>query len=176
MDQITIKGGVSMTEKIKSALKLRHSSYRQWIYFDECPVGTGYKCSNWIDGYAIAAWPSDGNKRISYEIKISRQDFLNEIKKPWKRRPAMFFSNEFYFVAPKGLLKKDEIPIECGLIEYEEKEENKKDRLTTVLKAPNRESIRPNWNFVAALLRRLYERNEILEREINKLKPQPESR
>lgn len=154
----------SMTSQIKAVLKLRHSSHREWIYFDECPVGTGYQGSRWIDGYAIAVWPSMGNKRIAYEIKISRSDFRNEIKKPWKRRPGMFFSNEFYFVAPKGLLTKEEIPLDCGLMEWEAKPDNENDRLVTVLQAPYRESIRPNWNFVAALLRKLQTQTKELEK------------
>jgi hypothetical protein len=138
-------------EIIKAMLRKRHSDGRQWIYFEECPVGTGWKGSNYIDAYVIAVWPSERNKRIAYEIKCSRQDFLNEIKRPVKRRPALYFSNEYYFVTPKGLIKPEELPIECGLMEVEG------DKLVTKISAPERESIRPTWNFVAALMRRLVE-------------------
>jgi hypothetical protein len=160
-----------MTEKIKAALRLRHSDFRQWIYFDECPVGTGWKGSNFIDGYAIGAWPSAHNKRIAYEVKISRQDFQNELKKPLKRRPAIYFSNEYYFVAPKGMIRAEEVPPDCGLIEFTEESAHKNDRLITKVPAPFRESIRPTWNFTAALLRRLHERAEVALREIERNKP-----
>lgn len=158
-----------MTNKIKAALRLRHSDFRRWIYFDECPVGTGWKGSNYIDGYVIGVWPSEQNRRIAYEVKVSRQDFLNEMKKPLKRRPALFFSNEFYFVAPKGMLKPQEIPIECGLIEYTETSADENDRLVTVVPAPFRESVRPTWNFAAALMRRLHERAEVAVREVERM-------
>ena len=138
-----------MTEEIKKALADKYSDNRRWIYFDECPVGSGWRGTNYMDAFVICVWPSDQNKRIAFEIKISRADFLNEFKKPNKRRPALFFSNEFYFVTPKGLLKPEEIPSDCGLIEYEN------GKLTKKLNAPIRESIRPNWNFVAALLRKM---------------------
>jgi hypothetical protein len=105
-----------------------------------------------MDAYVIAAWPSAGNKRMAFEIKTSRADFLNEIKKPLKRRPAMHFSNEFYFVAPKGMIKDEELPLNCGLMEVDLY--NNALRLATKVPAPARESIRPTWNFVAALLRR----------------------
>ncbi len=135
---------------IQRALMDRHSDRTAWIYFPECPVGTGWKGSNYIDGYAIAVWPSMQNKRIAYEIKVSRSDFMCEMKKPTKRRPALYFSNEFFFVAPKGMIKVEELPIECGLIEYYED-----GKLNTKVPAPMRESIRPTWNFMAALLRRM---------------------
>lgn len=146
-----------MTNKIKVALRQKYDTKglgRRYIYFDECPVGTGWRGTNYIDAYVIAAWPSEQNKRIAFEIKVSRADFLNEMKKPNKRRPALFFSNEFYFVAPKGLLKPEEVPEECGLIEFDETQ-RENYTLRTKVPAPYRESIRPTWNFVATLLRNL---------------------
>ena len=137
------------SDEIKKSLKKKYSEQSRWIYFDECPVGTGWRGTNYMDAFVIGAWPSDHNKRIAFEIKVSRQDFLNEMKKCNKRRPALFFSNEFYFVCPKGMIKPEEIPSDCGLIEYED------EKLITKINAPFRESIRPNWNFVGALLRNL---------------------
>ena len=52
------------------------------------------------------------------EIKVSRADFLAEIKrKPLKRRAGLRLSNESYFVAPKGIIEIDELPPEAGLLE-----------------------------------------------------------
>jgi hypothetical protein len=56
-------------------------------------------------------------KRVCYEVKTSRADYLCEIKQPLKRRIGLRYSNEFYFVTPAGLLSLSEIPVECGLIE-----------------------------------------------------------
>ena len=39
-------------------------------------------------------------KRVCYEVKTSRADFLSELKQPLKRRIGMRYSNEFYFVTP----------------------------------------------------------------------------
>jgi len=49
-------------------------------------------------------------KRVCYEVKTSRGDFLSELKQPLKRRLGMRYSNEFYFVTPAGLVKAEEIP------------------------------------------------------------------
>ena len=51
---------------------------------------------------------------IGYEIKVSRADFLSDNKYPH----YMETCNRFYFVVPKGLIKKDEVPRNVGIIEY----------------------------------------------------------
>jgi hypothetical protein len=38
-------------------------------------------------------------KRVCYEVKTSRGDFLSELKRPLKRRIGMRYSNELYFAA-----------------------------------------------------------------------------
>lgn len=49
-----------------------------------------------------------------YEIKVSRGDFLQDNK--WHL--YLQYCNEFYFVVPAGLITKDEIPENVGLIYY----------------------------------------------------------
>lgn len=49
-----------------------------------------------------------------YEIKVSRGDFLQDNK--WHL--YLQYCNEFYFVVPAGLITKEEIPENVGLIYY----------------------------------------------------------
>ena len=52
---------------------------------------------------------------ISYEIKISRSDFLSDINSAkWQR--YLKFSGGVIFAVPKGLITKNEVPFECGLM------------------------------------------------------------
>lgn len=128
-----------------------------WVLFPELRVGTGFgkDAEPRLDLWAIRVWgPATANyMRVAYEIKVSRSDFLSEIKKPAKRRHAILFSNEFWFVAPAGVAKAEEIPTECGFIEIRPGE-TPYQRLKIVVPAPFRESIRPTWRFVAAIARR----------------------
>lgn len=63
-----------------------------------------------------------------YEIKVSRGDFLQDPK--WHL--YLQYCNEFYFVVPKGMVKKEEIPEgSAGLIYYD----SEKGTLKTVRKA-----------------------------------------
>lgn len=47
-----------------------------------------------------------------YEVKVSRQDFLNDSKWPAYKNMC----HRFYFACPKGLIQPDELPDDVGLI------------------------------------------------------------
>lgn len=151
-------------QDIVNALREKHASNygREWAFFDELRVGTGYRYydsekgdyepynpEQRIDAWAINLFRSKNFERIAYEVKVSRSDFLSEIRNPDKRRQALELSNRFYFVTPKGLLKKEEIPGECGLMEV-----NEDGKLKTVKKAPLRETDGLVWQFLCSIARR----------------------
>ena len=143
---------------IVKALQRRHGAAgRSWALLPELRVGTGYKNlkaninpEQRIDAWAICLYPSKGLCRVAYEIKVSRSDFLHEIKNPEKRLQAMQYSNQFYFATPKGLVKPEEIPTECGLVEIDEDGSSR-----YVVGAPYRDTEPDTWiHLLAAIARR----------------------
>lgn len=124
----------------------------EWVYLQELRIGGGYgkDSEQRLDGFAIAYAPSKQNRAIVYEVKVSRSDFMSEIKKPIKRRRGLAYSNEFYFVCPQGMVKVEEVPPECGLIEVSEQGD-----LLITTKAPFRDTFPLPRNFIASVLRRL---------------------
>ncbi|EGW36480.1 hypothetical protein [Desulfosporosinus sp. OT] len=146
---------------ILKALRERHQE-REWAFFRELRVGTGYRNvekglnpEQRLDAWAINLYPSKNFLRIAYEIKVSRGDFLREINNPQKREQALQLSNQFYFAAPVGLIKPEEIPEEVGLIEVF-------DEWQSMIKvsAPVREGGELPWQFLASIARRV-QREEI---------------
>jgi hypothetical protein len=135
---------------IVGVLRAMHDP-RQWAFFDELRIGTGFgkDAEQRFDGWAIHYYPSKRNVTRCYEIKISKNDFLNEINKPLKRRAGLRLANEFWFVAPQGLLDVKEIPPECGLMEVD-----KHYQIHINIQAPFRDVMPPTWLFVSALSRR----------------------
>jgi hypothetical protein len=121
----------------------------QWAFFPQLRTGTGYgkDCNQYLDAWCMQLWGEQA--RITFEVKISRSDFLLELKSPVKRRIGLLLSNEFYFVAPKGMIKPAELPIECGL-----KEVIDGDRIVTRIAAPWRDTSPPTWHFLASIARR----------------------
>ena len=85
--------------------------------FFELRNGTGFRSNErYLDAFAMQTWPSKKWARYAYEIKISRGDFINELKKPDKRAWGMEISNEFWFVCAPGIANPNEIPENCGLL------------------------------------------------------------
>lgn len=123
-----------------------------WIYFTE--LGSSRFASYRVDFWAMNCWSSQDYIRISYEIKISRGDFLNELKHPEKREFALSISNQFYFISPPDLIKIEELPEEAGLIEL-----NENGILIYKKKAPKRNpDFKFTWGFSASLGRQIFKK------------------
>lgn len=133
------------------ALSIKHEPTK-WAYFEELRIGTGFgkDSEQRLDAWAIHYHPSKRNVTVCYEVKVSNSDFKKEIANPLKRRAGLRLSNEFYFVAPKDLIKIEDIPVECGLIEV-----TPEGKLEEAIKAPFRDVNPPTWLFLSSICRRL---------------------
>jgi len=159
-----------------------HSSRSEWLFFRELRVGTSRRNGNIqrLDAFALNSLPHTAMKRVCYEIKTSRADFLAELKHPLKRRIGMRYSNEFYFVTPAQMVTVAEVPADCGLIEAGIASTEEWKRLSSrqagffsfdpdtrhycmiTVPAPWRDTPGPTWQLVAAMLRN--QRRELEER------------
>lgn len=152
--------------EIVAALRETHRNYlpnrESWAFFDGLRIGTGFgRCSEQsIDAFAIELWPSKNWASHAFEIKMSRADFARELRTPIKRRLALRYSNLFWFVTPKGLLKAEEVPIEAGLMEVSWREGGWPSHedwfVDIILTAPWRDVPPPTWNLFASVARRVH--------------------
>lgn len=152
-----------------------HASRAEWLFFRELRAGTGRRNggAQRLDAFALNCLPHLAMKRVCYEVKVSRADFLLELRTPLKRRVGMRYSNEFYFLTPSGLVDPGEIPAECGLVEAGPREVTKGatvfgyDAETGLhcavrVPAPWRDTPGPTWELLAAMVRN--QRREMEER------------
>jgi len=150
-----------------------HASEAEWLFLRELKVGTGRRNGSIqrLDAFALNCLPHQAMKRVCYEVKISRADYLCELRHPLKRRIGMRFSNEFYFVTPGGLLEPSEVPVDCGLVEagyatadewvalqsrqsgYFHYDPATSEYCIVTVPAPWRDTPGPTWQFAAAMLR-----------------------
>lgn len=140
-----------MTEAIYNCLDKYFNQQRQYACIKELRAGTGYSGLNMrrIDYLTIST--NAGNETTVFEVKASRADFLKDIKDVEKQKQARCFASRFYYVAPKGLIKKEEIPVWAGLIEYVYDEITPTFQWT--LTAPSLDHLGPTWGLVAAVIR-----------------------
>lgn len=111
-------------------IEMLAEKHREDLFVAECKNGPTHTASHRrLDAWAMKrSWVNW--RAYGYEIKHSRGDFRRDEK--W--RDYLPLCTDFYFVAPKGLLKKDEIPPEAGLMEPWG------SRLIVVKKAPVRDT------------------------------------
>jgi len=95
----------------------KHLQDKGWIAWTEIPLGSVM----WNNGRIPRADVLAVNKSFSsstfiiYEVKVSRTDFLGDVNRS-KYQSYFEFCSQLYFAAPSGLLKKEEIPENCGLV------------------------------------------------------------
>jgi hypothetical protein len=97
-------------EDLVSRVRRRYSEGRRYAVFDQMAAGTGAGANSWIDIAVFALWPSDGLHRMAFEVKTTRGDFIRELEAPAKNAWARKCFHEFWFVAPKGAIKEEELP------------------------------------------------------------------
>lgn len=65
---------------------------------------------------------ANGNNSVLLEAKISREDFKKDFKKEFRINPQKGMGDFRLYIAPKGLIKIDELPENWGLIEVDDKD------------------------------------------------------
>ena len=123
-------------------IPLLAARHRKDLFVRECKTGptigtTHLRLDAWAmrRSYTRAA-------TYGYEVKVSRSDFLSDDK--W--RSYLPYCNQFFWVAPRGLVLPDEISDGCGLLEVS----NGGKRLLTRKKAKHREApaVADVWEYI----------------------------
>ena len=131
-----------------------------WVTFSEVSDGTGVNIARYADAIAMSIWPSRGYDLLGFEIKVSRSDWLKELNDPSKSWPIQRFCNAWWVVAADDDIVKDgELPPTWGLMVP------KGNKLRVVRKAPNLKPERMDRAFIASILRRQYQCQEVLSRK-----------
>lgn len=55
-------------------------------------------------------------ERIAVEVKVSRADFLDDIRRPEKQEPWRAITHRHAYAVPSGLVRPEEVPPQSGLI------------------------------------------------------------
>jgi len=154
------------TAKIYELLNARYSG-RDWIHIQECRFSTGYEghAQRQFDFFVISS--RAGNITYGFEVKASRADFLKDLADKDKQFALRMYSNYFYYVCPKDMIKIEEIPEWAGLMyanlegmlykQNDGKEIMLNPNVYNVKTAPYFQRAQPHWGFVAQVIRNLDE-------------------
>jgi len=79
---------------------------------------------NVVGAESADVWAFNGEHTVMIEVKTSRNDFLRDKKKFWRQDGSEEYrcGNYRYYLAPEGIIKKEDLPENWGLLEWNGKE------------------------------------------------------
>jgi hypothetical protein len=140
------------SDDIKQAIRALSPPPAYQTFF-EVSNDTGTRIKTYADAVTIGIWPSTGHEIHGFEVKVSRNDFLNEMRNPGKSLPIYRHCHRWSLAAPAGMVKADELPVTWGL--YEFKDGGLRNKKHPALLTPEPLTA----GFVAALARRAGEQD-----------------
>lgn len=103
------------TPDLQHLLREAHPSGEWALLFEVAPrTGGG---TRYADAIAVNLWKSRGYAVHGFEIKVSRADWLRELKQPEKAEEIFGHCDHFWVVAAPNVVKPDELPAGWGLME-----------------------------------------------------------
>lgn len=132
---------------IRNALKMRFPPASHALMFEVAPATGGG--TRYADAVAVGLWASHGHLVQGIEIKVSRSDFLHEMKHPEKSAPVMKYCGRWWLACPAGMVAREELPPTWGMLEL-----NGAGVLVAKVKAPILQPNPIDLPFFASLCRR----------------------
>jgi hypothetical protein len=123
----------------------------RYAFFTQVKSEVGYGDSI-ADAFAVAMWRSLGLEIIGFEVKVSRADWLRELKHPEKSDKLFGYCDRWWLVlSDKAILGSEELPPMWGLMVVNGR------KLKVVYPAVKLEPVPLTKVFVASLLRRAFQ-------------------
>lgn len=149
-------GNLWTADAIAEVLAIKHNGD---VFVRQCKTGATQSTRHNLNGklgvfdaWAMAkSWSSPCC--VGYEIKVARSDFLQDRK--WQG--YLPYCHEFAFVTPKGLIDRDELPAEVGLLEVVGQPGSPNARALTRKSAPYRRVEIPDTIYRYVLMNRYIE-------------------
>lgn len=131
---------------------LRAKYERDHVLAFEVSNAPGHGRSRSADCIAVGLWPSRGLRMIGHEIKVSRGDWLRELKQPAKAEAFVAGCHEWWLVTEPGGARLEELPPGWGLME------RSGSRLHALRAADSKPKGHvPPWSLAVCVMRRVHE-------------------
>jgi hypothetical protein len=136
---------------LRKMLRSRYAG-SAWAVFDEVHNHTGYRAgrkSRSCDAMVMGLWPSKGLELEGVEIKVTRADWLNELRDPDKSKAFRQYCDRWWLViSSRDMVKEGELPADWGMMWVRNR------KLVVSKGAPKLEPLVMDRNMLAGLLRR----------------------
>jgi hypothetical protein len=148
-----------VTEALYDRYGVRHGNGQRYAVAAQVRSHAGFDARRTADFVAMDLWPSAGLTLHGHEIKVSRSDWLRELKEPEKAAEFIPYMNCWWVVAGgRRIVRDGELPGGWGLMVID------RGQLAVIRKAPRRDALPLTPTRLAALLRAVAQTSEYLER------------
>ncbi|MGE5510354.1 MAG: hypothetical protein ACM31O_03770 [Bacteroidota bacterium] len=141
---------MTTSPEIKALLRRRYT-HPAWALCFEVANSTGGPAQRYADAVAMSLYPSRGLALLGFEIKISRSDFLREIKDPDKSVAVQQYCDQWWLVAHEAVVDETLLPPAWGWLQVHN------GTLRVRKKAPQLAPKPIDRGFMAAMVRRAHE-------------------
>lgn len=103
------------SKEVIEKLKIHFSKENGFVFLEQVAATTGHS-SRFADAIVMNVWKSRF-EIIGIEVKVSRSDWLSEIKNPAKADKIFQYCDSWYIATPADLVRNGELPRSWGLLE-----------------------------------------------------------
>lgn len=114
------------------------------IFVPEVSVNGGWGAGRRVDAIYVGFTAASGRMMIGHELKVSRSDWLHELDQLTKADAWAEQCHEWWIVALPGIVKREELPAEWGLMEPPSRARGRKMRI--VKPAQRFADRQPSWD------------------------------
>lgn len=133
--------------RVLQILEEKHFAKGAYEMLREVRDSTGGGASRSADALVVSCWPSRGIWFGGIEVKVSRSDWLSELRNPRKSAEIQRFCSYWWIATPEGIVKPEELPETWGHFEVAP------GSVKLVRAAPKLEAEAPTPGFVASIFR-----------------------
>jgi hypothetical protein len=131
-----------------------------YITLEEVRDATGFDGHRTADAIAISLYRSRGKAIWGFEMKVSRNDWLKELKQPEKAESILRYCNYWGLVVPnKDIVKAGELPDSWGMYVAQ------KNRLKCVVPCPKLDPLPMNITMLTALAYAIQQKGTKLDQQ-----------
>lgn len=117
---MTLHTEASVTAALRRWHEVDSGAVPRWAFMAQVRNDSGFSATRTFDAVALDLWQSGNHALTVYEVKVSRSDWLRELKRPDKTAAALAVADYFAIVAPRGMVRSDELGRGWGLLEVDD--------------------------------------------------------
>ena len=111
---------MSTEREMLDRLHVRYNDMRgngeRYVRAEHVRNAAGFRATRTADFIALDLWPSAGLRFHGHEVKVSRSDWLSELKDPDKADAFKRYMDYWWLVVPSADIVRDDLPDDWGLI------------------------------------------------------------